>query len=271
MSLRDELMATAREAAERPGVDSRALAEKAVRRIGAANLKELAIREVADWIDRFRRDKAHEAERAAEGVRQRAAAEAKAQLAEATRLSNYDAWLADPSILDWGRERTGAGQRTEMLNSEQRKKFIRWLGDRYEEWYERGCAAVAEARRNGAYTRRSAHTYFMADYYRHGPQLWFAIERERRVEELIEQVSEEVRLETTAELLATVFALGDGRKTTWGEATVAEHQQRIAMLTKNAAGVVETAGRHRQAIRMIQDAGVDCLADLDSAPLHRAA
>jgi hypothetical protein len=58
------------------------------------------------------------------------------------------------------------------------------------------------------------------------------------------------------------FALGDGTMTTWGKATVADHRQRIEMLAKNAAGVVETAARHEAAVAMISEADVTCLDEL---------
>jgi hypothetical protein len=67
----------------------------------------------------------------------------------------------------------------------------------------------------------------------------------------------------TEELLGTEFALRDGRKVTWGEATRGEHMQRIALLQKNAAGNVDAAARHYQAVAMLDEAGAGSLGLLD--------
>lgn len=89
-------------------------------------------------------------------------------------------------------------------------------------------------------------------------------EREREISKLIAATESRVRLELTAELLAASFALGDNSEATWGEATVEQHQQRLDMLIKHAAGTVDTATRHRAAIAMIQAAGATCLAEVAS-------
>ncbi len=252
MTLNDEIVAIARSAAAQTDKDARTLATRGVRQLGAAHLRELAIREVEDWIERIRRSAAREAEQAAARHQQIEQEQARAKVDANSRLSNYDAWLSDPTILDWSKDRTEAGIPTAMPNKVERQRFVKWLGDRYDEWYQRGCDL----------TGTSPH--FAADFYHGGPQVWFALERERRVEALIEEVAEEVRLETTAELLETIFALGDGSKTTWGQATVWQHQQRIQMLAKNAAGIVETAALHSAAISMIETAGVACLAEISA-------
>lgn len=62
-------------------------------------------------------------------------------------------------------------------------------------------------------------------------------------------------------LLNETFALGDGSKVRWGQATRAEHSQRIIMLTKQSAGIEATAERHRNAIAMLDFAGAVCLDD----------
>lgn len=254
-TLNDEIVAIARSATAPTDKDARSLATRGVRKLGAAHLRELAIREVEDWIERIRRSAAREAEQSAAYHQRIESEQAKAKLDADTRVSNYEAWLADPTILDWSKDCTDAGIQTAMPNKVERQRFVKWLGDRYDEWYQRGCEL----------TGTSPH--FASDFYRGGSRLWFALERERRVEALIEEVAEEVRLETTAELLNTIFALGDGSKTTWGRATVAQHQQRIQMLAKNAAGVIETAALHRAAISMIESAGVVCLAEVPDADI----
>jgi hypothetical protein len=81
---------------------------------------------------------------------------------------------------------------------------------------------------------------------------------------VVDTHAKRVRLETTAELLGTIFALGDGRRVTWGSATVADHQQRLDMLLQNATGIAETAALHRKAITMLTAAGAACLSQLNA-------
>ncbi len=68
----------------------------------------------------------------------------------------------------------------------------------------------------------------------------------------------------TQELLDSPFALGDGRTVMWGDATVEDHRGRVAMLTKHAAGTLESASRHKQAIDDLESAGVQTLRELAS-------
>jgi hypothetical protein len=63
-------------------------------------------------------------------------------------------------------------------------------------------------------------------------------------------------------LLGHRFALGTGDTTTWGSATVEEHEVRIRYLEKLRDGLNATIERHRQAIALIRQAGVECLGDL---------
>jgi hypothetical protein len=59
-----------------------------------------------------------------------------------------------------------------------------------------------------------------------------------------------------------VDALGDGNRVTWRDATVADHEERIGMLTKMMAGTSVTAAMHISAAQMIKDAGVDTLGEV---------
>lgn len=81
----------------------------------------------------------------------------------------------------------------------------------------------------------------------------------------IGEFQKSIRLEVTAELLRTGFALPDGRLVTWGTATVDEHRIRMDMLVKQGIGTLETAYRHRVAIGMLDDSGAGCLSDMASA------
>ena len=64
-----------------------------------------------------------------------------------------------------------------------------------------------------------------------------------------------------AELVDKYFATGDGW-VRWGEATVEDHQARIAFLKKMRTGIDATIERHEEAIKKIIEAGVTCLDEL---------
>lgn len=70
-------------------------------------------------------------------------------------------------------------------------------------------------------------------------------------------------------LLSDTFPLPDGRRVTWGEATVDDHEERAAMLLDHIATVEVTVARHEAAIALIQDAGVSCLAEIDEPKTRR--
>jgi hypothetical protein len=79
----------------------------------------------------------------------------------------------------------------------------------------------------------------------------------------IEEFKESVRLELTQQLLDSVFALGDGRRVTWGEATIVDHQQGVEMLTTKAIAIGENAAHHLAAIALISRAGASCLREIN--------
>jgi len=59
------------------------------------------------------------------------------------------------------------------------------------------------------------------------------------------------------------FSLGKGRWVRWGEATVADHRERIEYLTRHRDGVDTTIGRHAHAIAVIEATpGATCLDDI---------
>jgi hypothetical protein len=77
-----------------------------------------------------------------------------------------------------------------------------------------------------------------------------------------EAYARHLRMEWTAELLATGFPLPDGTRTTWGAATVDQHRARVAMFEGQAVAAVESAARHRKAIDALHSSGASCLAEL---------
>jgi hypothetical protein len=64
-------------------------------------------------------------------------------------------------------------------------------------------------------------------------------------------------------LMERGFKLGDGTRVVWADATVPQHAQRVAYLEKIRDGIDQTIDRHREAIRLIEQAGVTCLAELE--------
>jgi hypothetical protein len=73
---------------------------------------------------------------------------------------------------------------------------------------------------------------------------------------------DQIRLELTAELLSSEFALGDGRRPTWGTASIEDHRARIAMQQGKAEAVIKDAARHGKAIEMLEGSGASCLNEL---------
>jgi len=84
----------------------------------------------------------------------------------------------------------------------------------------------------------------------------------RRVKEAEEAWKQALRMEWTRELLGAAFALRDGTIVTWGSATVAQHEDRIAMFTDNAVANIEGAARHQAAITELREKGLLCLNEL---------
>jgi len=141
------------------------------------------------------------------------------------------------------------------LDAHERKKFRRWLGKDFADWYERARAAAAN-------TDERSVAFFESNWHPDGPMAYYEELRRKQIYKLIYEVAAQTRLEVTTELLNTQIALGDGTMVTWGTATVEQHRQRIEMLAKNASGIVETAARHGSAIAMITDANATCLNEL---------
>lgn len=62
-------------------------------------------------------------------------------------------------------------------------------------------------------------------------------------------------------LLDSTFALPSGERVTFAAATAEQHELRAVALEAMAAGDLQTAGLHREAISVIERAGVDTLGD----------
>jgi len=76
------------------------------------------------------------------------------------------------------------------------------------------------------------------------------------------ELAQSLHREWTAALLAGEFALPDGTRVSWADATSSQHDLRASMLEGLAAGDLATASIHRQAINDLREAGVDTLGEL---------
>lgn len=79
------------------------------------------------------------------------------------------------------------------------------------------------------------------------------------VEAFEEEIRGEERLKVTAELLTVVFSVGDGRRVSWGEATLEDHRQRIELLAKGVEGSIRTIRLHEYAAKILRETGAQCL------------
>lgn len=225
-------------------VDAATVAATLVRPLTKDQLATYARGYIADLVEAFRRDAARAVERAAE-IRSPATPPARASNGRSPRPAYRGSDIPYMKSMD---------------RRAHRKALVR--SGEFDEWYESNHALIA------ATGDAEALEFFEADWHEGGWNAYFAEKRADAVREhihaLLKAEADAVRLETTEELLSTMFALGDGERVTWGEASIEQHEQRIALLVGNAAGNVETAARHEVAARMIREAGVTCLAEVDN-------
>lgn len=73
------------------------------------------------------------------------------------------------------------------------------------------------------------------------------------------RIAEQRRTASWAHLFDESFALPNGDRVTWRDATVAQHEARASMLEVMAAGDLETAALHRSAVTDISTAGTQTL------------
>lgn len=86
-----------------------------------------------------------------------------------------------------------------------------------------------------------------------------------RMTEIMQRYSERLKMQWTAELLNSTFALPDGTLVAWGDATVEQHTVRRDMLLANAQGNLRAAARHEAAMNTLDDHGATRLYDLPVA------
>lgn len=90
-----------------------------------------------------------------------------------------------------------------------------------------------------------------------------------KINAIVDDYKDQLRIEWTAQLLASEIAMPDGTLTTWGAATIEQHEARAAMFEANAVANAEGAARHLKAIDELRAAGVGCLRDLVASPVDR--
>lgn len=76
-----------------------------------------------------------------------------------------------------------------------------------------------------------------------------------------EKYKERLRMDWTEELLGSEFALGDGTRVRWGDATAEQHRYRYELHKRNALAGLEGAARHHQAIERLEATGSRTLYD----------
>jgi hypothetical protein len=235
--------------AKHPELSDAEIGERLVKGLTKQQLAEFAVRYIASEAGRMRRSVARDAEQKAIVPKQ--SIPPVRYDPEAQLICEFERWRDSPDFA--------------IGNRATRQKFREWMGEEaFAKWYQKG---LALAQLDG---ERKAFR-FEGAWWPKGRMDYMRMRHRKAVYDLIDEVSEQVELETTEELLATFFALGDGTKVSWGDATVEQHQQRIALLVKDIAGTTETAARHQAAIRMIEEAGVRRLADLGAAEGEHAA
>jgi len=70
---------------------------------------------------------------------------------------------------------------------------------------------------------------------------------------------EHIQIEFTKELLASKINLRSGETTTWGEATLQQHEERYEMFMGLAVANAEGAARHGKAIDLLKETGAENL------------
>jgi len=75
-----------------------------------------------------------------------------------------------------------------------------------------------------------------------------------------DQFATQLRVTWTKDLLNAPISSRDGQfRTTWGEATLEQHQERYEMFMSQAVANADGASRHREAINLLELTGAPCL------------
>lgn len=230
-----------------PATDAGTLARQFIADVSSQALTDFALAYVEDIIEGHRRVLARKIEEAAakastdSAQEERKAAFCQFEQEESARQTAlFEAYRDDPIQVRW------------IGNADVRKGFRRWMGEQFDSW-------LADLHKQCERIPAEDRHYILSDWHPNGQHAYFEEVRMRAIYTLIKDVEQQTRLDVTEELLNTVFALGDGVRVTWGEATVEQHLQRVALLSKNAVANIETAARHQAAVSLITQHGSTCL------------
>lgn len=116
-----------------------------------------------------------------------------------------------------------------------------------EERYARMQAKDAER-------RAAREEYYQSGEAKNITSQFFA-EVNAAIDELKVHLRDEIVMEWTTELLESAITLSDGTVTTWGEASVLDHNDRIEMFDKNTKANLEGAVRHEYAVKVLVESG----------------
>lgn len=155
-----------------------------------------------------------------------------------TRDLEQAAWAALPEVIARKKE-AKAAQAAELQEAEAE-----------------GFTSVAAWRRHRAWVRREAERKRLE-------------EGSVRIENWLAKVK--LAMDFTDSLLASEFALGDGRRVTWGEATPAEHRDRIEMMHRQIDGCERDLELHSRVLEALVSSGASSLNDLRTRTEQAAA
>lgn len=191
---------------------------------------------------------------------------------ESSRDERFRATEADPR---WVISHIRSGLKPEGVGGISKSEFdafVEFMGDRYQDWYKRAVEVESEMYRRGdllkvadsTLHRRVRQDFFVDpdDSELRGWSHYYNYIQKAATDAFVEEIKADYRLELTDDLLKSVFALGDGTKVSWAEATREQHHKRLAMLKRDIAGTGESAARHALAIQMIDSAEVNSLGEI---------
>lgn len=240
MSLVKSRTEIASECISRPRATDAGIAKVVFAHISQEELSELAMLHLTQMVWEHRRYGQLVVERSSSGY-------------QVSRAMN--ALISDPALL-YGTQNKRASEAThpgfDSIRLGQRKgreRFAEVAGEKFDTWLQK---AEKIAKSSGMIDSFNFH--WKTDFSSSGSLLTEAIDA------LISNLSSQIRLDITKELLNTEFALGDGVRVTWGVATIEQHQKRIVMLRNNINANVEAASRHEAAISLLKETKKPCLA-----------
>lgn len=229
------LMVVADELANDVGLGLEARAATALdAAFGAEDIRHAAIRTLVDRARSIARSRAAEVERAATRA----------------RVKTEHPELSDDEVGRWPR-----------ATAEERKRTLEWAAGRREldARNARETAGHVGPMRPGSWSKHNSCNDCQQcqegwDELRVHEDKW----RARRIEiqqGYENQLRAELFVEWTSALLGAEIAMPDGTRTTWGEATIEQHERRRAMSAGNAMANMENAARHAEAVDLLRQTG----------------